>query len=160
MTADIARISVAVAVSPALAFDVFTNDIDRWWRRGPKFRHAGSSSGFIRIEPQLDGRLYESFDRGGAPQVFEVGRIRVWEPPHKLEFTWRNASFAEHEYTVVSVEFAATASGTLVTVLHRRLATLPPDHPARHGLQPSEFVRMMGMWWGDQLTALRRACIA
>jgi len=70
------------------------------------------------------------------------------------------AAVQNFEYTEVSVEFAATASGTLVTVLHRRLATLPPDHPARHGLQPSEFVRMMGMWRGDQLTALRCACIA
>ena len=160
MNGDSARVSVAVAVPPPLAFQVFTEDIDRWWRRGPKFRHAGSSSGFIRIEPQLGGRLYECFDRGGLPQVFEVGRIRVWEPPHKLEFTWRNANFAEQEFTEVSVEFTATASGTLLTVLHRRLSLLPPDHPARHGLEPGEFVRMIGLWWGEQLTALRRACLA
>jgi uncharacterized protein YndB with AHSA1/START domain len=158
MNGDRARVSVAVAVQPALAFQVFTEDIDRWWRRGPKFRHSGSSGGLIRIEPKVGGRLFESFERGGAPQVFEVGRVRVWDPPRRLAFSWRNANFSQDEHTQVEVEFAATPSGTLVTVTHSSLSTLRADHPARHGLPPAEYVRMTGLWWSDQLTALRLLC--
>ena len=58
MTDDAARVSVSVAVPPAVAFEIFTNDIDRWWRRGMKFRHAGRHSGVIRLEPGIGGRLF------------------------------------------------------------------------------------------------------
>jgi hypothetical protein len=35
---DQARASVGVAVPPEEAFDIFTREIDLWWRRGPRFR--------------------------------------------------------------------------------------------------------------------------
>jgi uncharacterized protein YndB with AHSA1/START domain len=158
MTGDSARISVAVAVPPPLAFEIFTADIDRWWRRGVKFRHSSSRSGLLRIEPQVGGRLFESFESGGTPGVIEVGRVQIWDPPRRLNFTWRNANFAVNEHTEVEVEFAATASGTLVTVIHSGLAALRPDHPARHGLQGAEFSRMIGLWWGEQMSSLRMLC--
>jgi uncharacterized protein YndB with AHSA1/START domain len=154
---DRARVSVAVAVEPSLAFEIFTEEIDRWWRRGPKFRH-GSRGGFLRIEPEVGGRLFESIDGEGGPHVFEVGRVRVWEPPRRLGFSWRNANFAAHELTEVEVEFAPAASGTLITVTHRGLSSLRADHPARHGLQGAAFTRMFGLWWGEQMTSLREAC--
>ena len=62
MIGDSARVTVTVAVAPSLAFEIFTEEIDRWWRRGIKFRHAGARSGFLRIEPELGGRLFESID--------------------------------------------------------------------------------------------------
>jgi uncharacterized protein YndB with AHSA1/START domain len=155
MSGDLARVSVAVAVSPALAFEIFANEIDRWWRRGPKFRNAGRRGGFIRLEPQVGGRLFESIDGEHGEHVFEVGRVNVWEPPERLAFTWRNANFGPTEQTEVEVHFKATASGTLVTVTHRGWAALRADHPARHGLQGAAFARMIGLWWGDQMTSLR-----
>jgi uncharacterized protein YndB with AHSA1/START domain len=158
MIGDSARVSVAVAVEPAVAFAVFTEDIDRWWRRGPKFRHAASGSGFIRIEPRLHGRLFESVDSGGSAQVIEVGRIRVWDPPHRLAFSWRNSNFAAGENTDVEVTFEQSSSGTLVTVCHSGLASLRADHPARHGNQGAAFSRMMGLWWGEQMSSLRQFC--
>jgi hypothetical protein len=82
---DQARISVAVAVPPAVAFEIFTSEIDRWWRRGPKFRHAGKRGGFVRLEPHVGGRLFESIDAEQGEHVFEVGRVRVWEPPARLQ---------------------------------------------------------------------------
>lgn len=51
--------------------------------------------------------------------------------------------------------FTATGTGTLVTVRHRGWETLRQDHPARHGMADAEFARSVGMWWGEQLTALR-----
>jgi uncharacterized protein YndB with AHSA1/START domain len=158
MSGDSARISVTVAVPPPLAFEIFTDEIDRWWRRGIKFRHAGRRSGFLRIEPGVGGRLFESIDTDGGPQVFEVGRVQVWEPPSRLNFTWRNANYAAQEQTEVDVEFAPSASGTLVTVTHRGFSALRADHPARHGRQGADFSRMIGLWWGEQMSSLRQVC--
>jgi uncharacterized protein YndB with AHSA1/START domain len=152
---DSARVSVSVAVPPAVAFEIFTSEIDRWWRRGPKFRNAGRRGGFIRLEPQVGGRLFESIDGERGEFVFEVGRVRIWEPPQRVAFSWRNSNFGPNELTEVEVEFKPTANGTLVTVTHRGWAALRPDHPARHGQQGADFARMIGLWWGDQMTSLR-----
>jgi hypothetical protein len=81
MKGDSARITVTVAVAPPLAFEIFTEEIDRWWRRGIKFRHSGRRGGFLRIEPEVGGRLFESREGDDGPHVFEVGRVRIWEPP-------------------------------------------------------------------------------
>ncbi|MDO8349469.1 MAG: SRPBCC domain-containing protein [Planctomycetota bacterium] len=151
-----ATVAVRVAVVPAVAFEVFTREIDAWWRRGPKFRHAGGAAeASIRIEPGLDGRVLETWRDGEREREFELGRITTWQPPERLAFTWRNATFAPVERTEVEVTFAATGTGTLVTVRHRGWETLRQDHPARHGMQDAEFARSVGMWWSDQLTALR-----
>jgi uncharacterized protein YndB with AHSA1/START domain len=158
MIGDSARVTVTVGVAPSLAFEIFTEEIDRWWRRGIKFRHAGARSGFLRIEPELGGRLFESIDGADALHVIEVGRVVVWEPPKRLSFTWRNANFAAHEQTDVDVEFAPSASGTRVTVTHRGWSSLRADHPARHGLHGADVSRMIGLWWGDQMSSLRDLC--
>jgi uncharacterized protein YndB with AHSA1/START domain len=158
MIGDSTRISVTVALPPPLAFEIFTDEIDRWWRRGIKFRHAGARRGFLRIEPEVGGRLFESIDGDDGPHVVEVGRVSVWEPPRRLGFTWRNANFAAHEHTDVDVEFVPAVSGTLVTVTHRGLSALRPDHPVRHGLQGPDFSRMIGLWWGEQMSSLRQVC--
>jgi uncharacterized protein YndB with AHSA1/START domain len=160
MSGDRARVSVAVAVPPSRAFEVFTADIDQWWRRGMKFRGSAARSSLVCIEPKVGGRLFESFEAQGRQHVIEVGRVRVWEPPRQLKFTWRNANFAPHEQTEVEIQFEATASGTLVTVTHSGFSTLPAEHPARHGLQGAEFSRMIGLWWGEQMTSLRLTCAA
>ena len=120
-----------------------------------KFRHTDSPSTLLCLEPKVGGRLFESFDADGRPHVVEVGRVLVWQPPRALNFTWRNANFAPHEQTQVDVQFEAAGSGTLVTVTHTGLASLPSDHPARHGLQGAEFCRMIGLWWADQFSSLR-----
>ena len=158
MSNDRVRVSVAVAVPPALAFEVFTGEIDRWWRRGPKFRNAGRRGGFVRLEPHVGGRLFESIDSEHREHIFEVGRVHVWDPPTRVAFSWRNANFGPDEVTNVTVEFTPTASGTLVTVTHIGWGALRADHPARHGLQGADFSRMIGLWWGEQMTSLREVC--
>ncbi|HWW21436.1 MAG TPA: SRPBCC domain-containing protein [Steroidobacteraceae bacterium] len=159
MIAQRARVSIRVDLPPALAFEIFTGEIDRWWRRGPRFRHAGQRGGFIRIEPQVGGRLFESIDSPHGQSVFEVGRVRVWQPPSRVAFSWRNANFAPEESTDVEVEFSATRSGTLVTVTHQGWEALPEEHPARHGTHGADFVRMIGMWWGQQMSSWRELTI-
>jgi uncharacterized protein YndB with AHSA1/START domain len=160
MSGDRARVSVSVAIPPSRAFHVFTADIDQWWRHGMKFRQSASPSSLLRIEPKVGGRLFESFEAEGTQHIVEVGRVRIWEPPRQLSFTWRNANFAPHEHTEVEIQFEPTASGTLVTVTHTGLAALRADHPARHGLQGADFCRMIGLWWGEQMSSLRLICAA
>lgn len=152
---DQARASLQVAVPPAEAFRVFTEEIDRWWRRGLKYRVAGRRRGFIRMEAGVGGRLFESFESADGERVVETGRVTAWEPPSRLVFEWRAVAFAPPEKTEVEVEFTANTCGTLVTVTHRGWSRIRPDHPARHGLETVAFIRMMGLWWGELLTSLR-----
>lgn len=154
-----ATVAVRVAAAPEIAFDLFTREIDSWWRRGPRFRHATGSDARISIEPRRDGAVRETWHENGAERHFELGRVTAWAPPHRLCFTWRNATFAPAEDTDVEVTFAAVGAGTLVTVRHRGWTRLRPDHPARHGMDDTALSRSVGLWWGDQLTALRERAL-
>jgi hypothetical protein len=57
------------------------------------------------------------------------------------------------------VSFAPSASGTLVTVTHRGWSRIRPDHPVRHGQDVPAFLRMLGLWWGDLVNALREHAV-
>jgi uncharacterized protein YndB with AHSA1/START domain len=157
---DQARVSVSVAVAPAVAFQVFTEEIDRWWRRGLRFRIAGKRRGVIHLEPGVGGRMFESVETVAGTRVFETGRVTAWEPPARLVFEWRAANFAPDEKTEVEVTFEASGDGTLVTVTHRGWAAIRGDHPVRHGLEVAGFLRMHGLWWGDLLTSLRLTIVS
>jgi uncharacterized protein YndB with AHSA1/START domain len=156
MTAgDSASATVFVAVAPEVAFDVFTREIDLWWKSGPRFRIAGRRRGQLHFEPGAGGRLFESFETGSGPRAFEVGRVTAWEPPARLEFEWHGVNFKPQEKTVVEVRFTPAREGTEVRVQHRGWSALPADHPARHGLVGPEFSRMIGLWWGELMSSLR-----
>lgn len=152
---DQARVSAMVAVSPAEAFDIFTRETDLWWRHGARFRAGGRSPGALHFEPGAGGRLFEEFRGASGAQLVEFGRITVWDPPARLVFEWRNVNFAPDEKTEVDVSFEPAGRGTRVTVVHRGWAALRVDHPARHGQDAAAFIRMIGLWWGDLLSALR-----
>ena len=152
---DRARVSVVVEVEPADAFRIFTEEIDQWWRRGLKYRVAGKRRGIVHLEAGVGGRLFESFESASGTRVVETGRVTTWEPPARLVFEWRAVNFAPSEKTEVEVLFQPSASGTLVTVTHRGWSRIRPDHPARHGQEVVEFIRAMGMWWGELMTSMR-----
>lgn len=151
---DQAEASVSVAVDPAATFDLFTRETDLWWRRGLRFRAGGRTPGALHFERRVGGRLFEVTSEAG-PCLVELGRITVWEPPSRLVFEWRNVNFAPEEKTEVEVSFEAIHGGTRVTVIHRGWASLRRDHPARHGKDTASFIRMIGLWWGELLSALR-----
>lgn len=152
---DKATISVFVDVTPADAFAVFTEDIDLWWRTGPRYRIAGRERGRLCFEPQLGGRLFETFPGKHKTHTIDVGRVIEWDPPRRLAMTWRGVNFKPHEQTLVEVGFAPQGDGTLVTVRHSGWSAIPDDHPARHGLLGVEFTRDIGRWWAGLMTALR-----
>lgn len=150
---DRIRVSTFVAVEPAAAFEIFTSEIDQWWRRGARFR--GAEDGAVRFEGTAGGRLVE-VDRSGA--VFEIGRVRVWEPGARLVFGWRDREFAPGEATEVEVRFEPAPGGTTVVLEHRGFSLLPRAHRVRRGLEGDAFDAMIGYYWAELLTTFRARC--
>lgn len=156
ITGDRATVTVLVDVEPEVAFEVFTQEIDLWWRRGIAYRVAGRKPGTLVLEGKVGGRLFEQYEGPAGPAVHEAGRITAWEPPARLAFDWRAVNFAPGEVTHVEVTFTRTESGrTQVVLVHGGFASLRPDHPVRHGEPPDRFIARIGRWWGDLLTSLR-----
>jgi uncharacterized protein YndB with AHSA1/START domain len=151
---ELVRVTTVVRVDPAAAFEVFTRETDRWWRRGPRYRFGGGERGVLYFEPGPGGRLLERFGEAGE-DVFEVGKVLVGEPGSRLVFQWRIRSFAPGESTEVEVRFEPAENGTRVTLEHRGWSGLCRDHPARHGLHGPAFRDLIGLWWGELLTSLR-----
>lgn len=151
-----ARVSVQVAVEASVAFEVFTREIDLWWRQGPAYRVGGRAPGQLTFEPGLGGRLFETYPVGGELRTFEVGRVTAWDPPSLLAFEWKARNFAPNETTLVEVRFIPQGEGTLVSLVHSGWSTIPDDHPVRHGLVGPDFSRMLGFWWGGLMMSLRQ----
>ena len=160
MTAgDRVSASVFVEAPPDIAFEVFTDQIDSWWRHGMKFRTGARAVSVLHLETRLGGRLFETIAApdSDASHVMQTGTVTAWDPPRALEIEWRGVNFAPRERTTVSVTFEPRRDGTQVTLVHAGWAALPPDHPVRHGQAVREFIVGMGMWWSDQMTSLRMA---
>lgn len=150
--------TTVVGLPPAEAFALFTEEVDAWWRTGPRFRFHPERGSRLRFEPEPGGRFLEEHDDGSPP--YEVGRIRVWEPPRRLVFGFRARAFAPGQETEVEVRFEPGAGGCRVTIEHRGWESLAADHPVRHGLDRGAFADMMGVWWADLLAAARRRAAA
>ncbi len=156
---DKVRVTVFVKVPPAFAFEIFTQQMNLWWRRGPAYRVSGKEHGTLSLEPKLGGRITESNDRDEV--VHEVGEVLAWDPPHRLVFSWRSFTFVEGETTSVEVLFApsgANGESTKVTVEHRGWSQIRDDHPVRHGRESAVFVSGLGTWWGALMTSYRERC--
>src|ERR1700761_7361124 len=89
MSGDKATVSVTVAVPQATAFEVFTQEIDLWWRRGPRFRFL-REPGQLSFEATVGGRLFELFTSASGLQVREVGHVTVWESPARRDGVGRS----------------------------------------------------------------------
>ena len=137
-------VAMRVPAAPARAFAVFTDDIALWWRPNPLFQFTDERTGRLEFEPGPDGRLTETYDDG---TVFEIGRIREWEPPHRLALSWRHASFSPDKETEVHVRFEPVGDQTRITVEHFGWDAFPPEHAARHGFALDVFQLRLGEWW-------------
>lgn len=118
--------TVDVDVDPATAFEVFTEEINDWYRPGAYSWNDPDRAVGIRFEPGVGGRLMEIHDRATG-EGYEMGRITVWEPGSRLVFAYRNVYLPPEPTTEVEVRFEATATGTRVTLEHRGLDRMPPD---------------------------------
>lgn len=146
-------VSMVVDVSPRQAFAVFTEQIDLWWLRGPEHRfRAPYDDGMLRFTPGVGGTLTEHYPDGTA---FTIGEVLTWQPGECLRLSWRLPNFTAAQYTEVTVRFSAEQDRTRVSVEHRGFASLPPEHPARHGQQGRALALARGRLWAEALTSLR-----
>jgi uncharacterized protein YndB with AHSA1/START domain len=143
-------VALRVPAAPARAFAVFTSEIAEWWRPNPLFQFSENRNGRLVFEPGPAGRLTETYEDGS---VFEIGRIRHWEPPHRLALSWRHASFPPGRETEVHVRFDPVGDETRITVEHFGWDAFPPEHAARHGFPLDVFQLRLAEWWKALLRA-------
>jgi|SRR5579864_449976 len=144
MTGSRILVALRVAASPERAFEVFTKEIGSWWQPNVLFRFTPRSPGVVRFEGGEGGRFIEELPDG---KIFEIGRVRAWEPGSRLVFGWRQATFARDQDTEVEVRFEPVGEETRVTVEHRGWDSVPKEHVARHGFANVLFLRRHGEWW-------------
>ncbi len=141
--------SIEVAVDPTTAFEVFTQDIGVWYKRGPhSFKDPARAVG-VRFEPGVGGRLLEVHDAETGEGI-EWGRVLVWEPGDRLVFSDLLSGAPPAPPTEVEVRFASIDAGTRVTLEHRGLDRLPAEVAAQkreHG-----WITLLG-WFDEHIGA-------
>ncbi|MBP6879265.1 MAG: SRPBCC family protein [Phenylobacterium sp.] len=144
-------VALRVKASPERAFAAFVGEIGAWWRPNSLFQTTPRAPGRLAFEPGEGGRLTETLASG---KVFEIGRILVWEPPHRLTFSWRQANFPPELTTQVEVCFEAVGEETRVSVEHRGFDQVP-EGAARHGFPDEVLLMRLAEWWRALLTSYR-----
>ena len=113
----VVSVSVEVSVDPATAFEIFTGEIDRWWRPGPINWNYSDRAVGMRIEPRVGGRWIEVHDQATG-EGFEHGRVLVWEPGRRLVLRYQDRGH-DIDGTEVDARFEAVDGGTRVVLEHR-----------------------------------------
>jgi uncharacterized protein YndB with AHSA1/START domain len=151
-------VALRVPVPAARAFTAFTAEIGQWWQPNGLFAFTPGRVGTLAFEPGPAGRLVETYPDG---EVFVVGRIRTWDPPHRLVVSWRHATFAADQETELHVRFdeihddhLGGVTQTRVTVEHFGWDRISPEHAARHGFPLATFQQRFGQWWQVLLRSL------
>lgn len=150
-------VALRIAAPPSRVFTAFTAEIGQWWRPHGLFELNGRGDGRLAIEAGPGGRIIESYPDGVQ---FEVGHVRVWDPPDRLVFSWRAASFPPDRETEVHVRFEHVDGGTRVVVEHLGWDGIPQEHAARHGFPLLPFQQRLAQWWQALLGSLATASTA
>ncbi|MBL8553193.1 MAG: SRPBCC domain-containing protein [Phenylobacterium sp.] len=143
-------VALRVKATPERAFAAFTDEIGEWWRASPLFETT-PRPGTLSFEPGPEGRLIET--RAGG-KVFEIGRIRAWEPPGRLVFSWRQANFPLDLHTEVEVRFEAVGEETRVSIEHRGFDQVPAGSAARHRFPDAVLLARLAEYWQSQIRSL------
>jgi uncharacterized protein YndB with AHSA1/START domain len=113
------RKSIRVNASQAHAFEVFTSGLERWWPRDTGIGTLPMKKAVM--ETRVGGRWYEQAEDGTQTNV---GKIIIWEPPHRFVMTWDINSSWKPDTTVsseVEVKFIPDgAKATRVELEHRK----------------------------------------
>ena len=144
-------VALRVAATPERAFRVFVEEIGDWWRPSPLFQTTPRAPGRLAIEPGQGGRFTERLQSG---KVFEIGRVLIWEPPERLVFSWRQATFPPDLHTEVEVCFRSVGAQTRVSIEHRGFDRVPAESAARHGFPHVALLARLAEFWQVQIGAI------
>jgi hypothetical protein len=89
---DRARVQTFVRQSTARCFDIFTLELDAWWRRGRAYRVGGKQEGALHLEPRLGGRRFSRIRRWWSKRPRDwrhhgmgaAGALRLYLARHQL----------------------------------------------------------------------------
>ena len=120
------RKSIRVKAGQRHAFEVFTSGLGSWW---PRTHTVGKPPMKTAVmEARLGGRWYELSEDGSEA---DVGKIMVWEPPHRFVMSWDLNSAWNPDTTVgseVEVRFVADGpDATIIELEHRNFERLGPE---------------------------------
>lgn len=108
------RTTVTVNRARQDAFRIFTDEIASWWPLG-SHSVGGERAAAAVFEAHAGGRVFERTVDG---REHEWGRVLVYEPPHRLVFSWHPGRPA-HEATEVELTFHERDGRTEVHLEHR-----------------------------------------
>ena len=134
------RVTVYVAVDSVTAFEVFTEEIDAWYLRGPHHFFDPARAVAIRFEPGVGGRLLEVYNEATG-EGREMARVTVWEPGARLVLR-------DTRDTEIDVTFEARGDETKVTLEHRGLERLPAAEAESHARLGG---RVLIAWFSDYM---------
>jgi len=113
-----------VACSREHAFDVWATKTSAWW---PHDHSVSAEPGLtVTFEPRRGGRIYERTLEGTE---HDWGEILVWDPPHRLTYSWHIASDSS-DATEVDITFTGDRETTTVTIVHRLWERLGANGPS------------------------------
>jgi len=147
-------VALRVKATPERAFEAFTREIGAWWRPSGLFQTT-PRPGVLSFEtPDANGQGGRLIETRAGGKAFEIGRIVLWDPPSRLIFSWRQASFPPDLYTEVEVAFEAVGEETRVSVEHRGFDRVPAG-AARHGWPDQILLTRLADFWRGQIGHLR-----
>jgi uncharacterized protein YndB with AHSA1/START domain len=118
--------SVTVKASPERAFELFTEQMARWWPVGKTIGKSPHVA--IVVEPHAGGRWFERDAKGVETNW---GKVLAWEPPTRLLLGWQlDSRFAYDPSFLTEVEVTiapAAGGGAIVTLEHRNLERFGDD---------------------------------
>lgn len=120
-----------VALAPIDAFELFTARMGAWW---PLTTHSVGleNATDVVVEPGVGADIVETL-ADGSTSIW--GTVDVWEPPHRLRFTWHPGT-SPGEATLVEVRFRETETGTAVELVHTGWEHRPDGAAARTQYDP------------------------
>jgi uncharacterized protein YndB with AHSA1/START domain len=120
------RKTVIVAAPVAIAFEVFTAQIESWWPMAS--HHIGSADcQAVVIEPRAGGRWYE---RGVDGVECVWGQVLLWEPPRRVVLVWQLSAQFRYDpslQTEVDVRFTVIDDKTTRVELEHRCLEMYGD---------------------------------
>jgi uncharacterized protein YndB with AHSA1/START domain len=134
------RKQVMVNANQQRAFDLFTNEMSRWWPATHNILKSPIKQ--YVIEPRAGGRWYAVGEDGSSCQT---GYVIDWHPPQLVVLAWQLSAewqFDPALVTEVEVRFIAeSASTTRVELEHRHLQRM-----GERGAQVRSMVDAPGGW--------------